>query len=196
MDLGALLGIQGIGAIYTTDGNFCFQPVGNESGLRPYVRRASLANSHWYLQHLISWLAKGGDTGGALTLMELSGRSGLEPPPHVHTREDELYFLLDGALSFVVGEEVHHLREGDGILLPRGIRHHYQSRTQQWRALVAMTPSGLESYYMEFARPAKALELPRPEEDPLDFGAIVPRLVELGERYGVWYPPARRAAAP
>ena len=191
LDLGEILGLLESGAIYTPSGEFCFQPVGNQVGLKPFVHRATLANSYWYLQQLISWLASGRDTGNAIAGMELTSRQGLEPPPHVHTREDELYFVLEGAATFFVGEDVVEAAAGDAVLLPRGVRHWHKPRTPRWRALVAVTPAGLEEYYMGFSRPARALSLPSAEQDPIDFGAIAPRLIELGAQYGIWYPPVR-----
>jgi quercetin dioxygenase-like cupin family protein len=191
VDLGDLLALPGAGAIYTAGGEFCFQPVGAGNGLRSFVRRSTLSNSYWCLNQLVSWLATGRDTGGALSLMELSGRQGVEPPPHVHTREDEVYFVLDGEATFHRGGEVMHAGPGDAIYLPRGIRHWHTVRTQRWRTLVATAPAGIENYYLDFSRPARRLEPPSPAEDPIDFAATLPRLVEVGERYGIWYPPAR-----
>lgn len=191
LDLGQILGLSGSGAIYTSSGEFCFQPVGTQNELKSFVHRATLSNSYWYLQQLVSWLATGKDTGNAIAVMELTSRQGLEPPPHVHTREDELYFVMDGTATFFVGEELVEAAAGDAVLLPRGVRHWHKLRTPKWRALVAMTPAGLEDYYAAFSHLAGALSLPSPEEDPIDFGATVPRLVELGAQFGIWYPPVR-----
>lgn len=191
VDLGDLLALPGVGAIYTSVGEFCFQPVGTANGLRSFVRRTALSNSYWYLQQLTSWLATGKDTGGSLSIMELSGRKGLEPPPHIHTREDEIYFILDGEATFYRGEETLDLQPGDAVFLPRGIRHWHSVRTPKWKALVATAPAGIENYYIELSRPARTMEIPTISEDPIDFVATVPRLIELGERYGIWYPPRR-----
>lgn len=191
VDLGDLLVLPGVGAIYTSAGDFCFQPVGPATGLHSFVRRSTLSNSYWYLQQLTSWLATGKETGGALCVMELTGRQGFEPPPHVHTREDELYFIFEGEVRFHRGDDVLEAGPGDAVFLPRGARHWHKIHSPRWRTLVATTPAGIENYYLDFSRPARTLDLPAPADDPVDFGAVVPRLIELGERYGIWYPPVR-----
>jgi quercetin dioxygenase-like cupin family protein len=189
VDVGALLCLDGVGAVYTASGEFCFQPVESGSVARSFVRRATLANSYWCLQHLVSWLATGNDTNGRLALMEISGRQGFEPPPHVHTREDELYCVLDGHVTFFRGDEVWEASTGDAIFLPRGIRHWHKVKTPAWKALAAYAPAGYENYMLAFSRPARFLDLPAPGDDPVDFSVVVPRLIELGARHGIWYPP-------
>jgi len=49
-----------------------------------------------YMGMLLTNLAESKDTNGAFFLMEATAAPGTEPPPHVHTREDELFYLLEG----------------------------------------------------------------------------------------------------
>jgi hypothetical protein len=58
--------------------------------LRPFKRRPSLELSKWYMGMLMTSLAESKDTNRAFFLMEAIAAPGTEPPPHVHTREDEL----------------------------------------------------------------------------------------------------------
>ena len=53
-----------------------------------------------YMGSLMTFLAKGSETGGRFALMEYHTRPGNEPPPHVHEWEHELYFVLEGTMRF------------------------------------------------------------------------------------------------
>jgi mannose-6-phosphate isomerase-like protein (cupin superfamily) len=56
-----------------------------------------------YMGSLMTFLAKGSETGGRFAHMEYYTKPGNEPPPHVHEREHELYFVLEGAMCFFSG---------------------------------------------------------------------------------------------
>ena len=58
--------------------------------------RQSLKESVWYSGNLLTFLATGEDTQGRFALIEIVGRKGNVPPPHIHHREDETFFILEG----------------------------------------------------------------------------------------------------
>lgn len=80
-----------------------------------------LFNSYWYIGHLMSFLVTSSDTNGSFTLLHGIEIKGLEPPPHIHTREDEFFYLLNGEINYTVGGEVLRAGKGDWIFLPRNI---------------------------------------------------------------------------
>jgi quercetin dioxygenase-like cupin family protein len=190
LDLSSLLGVEGAGAVYTAQGDFCFQPLGCQPGMKPFVRRATLARSQWALGSLFCWLATSADTAGRLAVAEIALSPVSEMPAHVHTREDELVVVLEGIAKVGVGRETLLLEAGQSVLLPRAVRHHCGFQSGGGKVLTAWSPGGIEDYYAEFARPARALRRPTALEDPVDLGAIVARITEVGARYGIWYPPA------
>lgn len=75
--------------------------------LRAFKRGTSLERSKWYMGMLLTNLAEASDTSGAFSLFEATLVPGTEPPPHVHSRDDELFYVLEGEFDVYVGKEVH-----------------------------------------------------------------------------------------
>ena len=87
-----------------------------------YERHASRENSMWYRGDLFTFLAEGKDTNGRFTLIEFAPKRGLEPPPHTHSNEDEAYYVIEGELTFTVGDTVIEAKAGSFVMLPRGTK--------------------------------------------------------------------------
>ena len=94
-------------------------------------------------------LVPGSQTGGRLALFELREPAGHEPPLHVHAHEDETVYVLEGRLTFFIGEETHEAVTGTCLVLPRGIEHGYVVTSGTARLLIALTPAGMEGYFGE-----------------------------------------------
>ncbi|WP_169405678.1 cupin domain-containing protein [Deinococcus apachensis] len=90
-------------------------------------------------------LRRGEDTGGAFALVEECVQAGLEPPPHLHTHEDETFYLLEGEVEFQVGDRRHRATPGDCVFLPRGLPHAFKLRSPTARLLVLLTPGGVRT---------------------------------------------------
>ena len=134
---------------------------------------------HWYAGHLFEFLLDAEDTGGALALMRVHGRPGFDPPAHVHAHEDEVFHLLEGRASFLVGEEVVTAGPGDTVWLPRGVPHAPRFDTEA-RMLLAVTPAAGAAFFREFSVPAGDHVLPPLGEHMPDFEAMGRRMAELG----------------
>jgi len=80
-------------------------------------------------------------------LMELEGSPGVEPPMHVHRSEDEWYYLLDGEVTFHVGEENYDGQAGSLVFLPRGVPHTFSIQTPSARMLLLNAPGGFERMF-------------------------------------------------
>jgi quercetin dioxygenase-like cupin family protein len=93
---------------------------------------------------IYKYLATGENTGGAYALFEtLVPPNDPGPPPHLHKNEDEGFYILEGDFTFSLGDREYHLRTGDFIFLPRGIRHSYRNNSDTVaRQLVLVNPSG------------------------------------------------------
>jgi mannose-6-phosphate isomerase-like protein (cupin superfamily) len=105
-------------------------------------------------------LAEKEDTNGAFCLVEATAAPGNEPPPHVHSREDELFYILEGEFDMYVGAEAYKVQSGECIFLPRFKPHAFVIRSPQLRVLTLFTPGGLEEAFRNVASPAQKLELP------------------------------------
>lgn len=86
-------------------------------------------------------------TGGALSVFETSIAGG--PPLHVHDREDECFYILDGELSVRCGEEAFSAGAGSFVFLPRGRPHRFWAPARPARLLLIVAPAGIEDYFRE-----------------------------------------------
>ena len=91
--------------------------------------------------------ASGHSTGGNLSVFETSIAAG--PPLHVHDREDECYYVLDGELSVRCGTDAFDATAGSFVFLPRGRPHRFWATGQPARLLLIAVPGGIEDYFRE-----------------------------------------------
>jgi quercetin dioxygenase-like cupin family protein len=154
----------------------------NPERISQYSRRGDLGSSVWYLGCLFTVLADAQETGGRFGLVESLSPKGTEPPRHVHGREDEAFYLLEGEITFFIGEETYEATPGTFVLAPRGVPHSYTFETEEIRMLVFVAPGGFEEFFRpaQSSEPAQALEPPPPAEGPPDVPAIVAALEHHG----------------
>ena len=144
--------------------------------------RQSLKESVWYSGHLLTFLATGKDTQGRFALIEMAGRKGNVPPPHIHHREDETFYIVEGEMTVTVGGQQIKGRPGSVLFAPRGIVHSLEINSEQMRMLVLLTPAGLEGYFKECSVPAPAMTMPPPAEVP--YGDLQ-KLLDVAAKYGL-----------
>ena len=84
-------------------------------------------------------------TSGALSVFETTIEAG--PPLHVHDREDECFYVLDGELSVRCGGDAFDASAGSFVFLPRGRPHRFWARDQSARLLLIVVPGGIEDYF-------------------------------------------------
>lgn len=145
---------------------------------RAFARRPGAGSSRAYLGHLFSFLAETEQTNATLAIIEVTVRKGLEPPPHTHTREDETYYILDGLWSFEAGGEPFAAEPGTLVFLPRGVQHSFAIDGDAARALMILTPGGLENAFRDMSEPtALARGLPPHPDGP-------PPIARMAEVFG------------
>lgn len=152
------------------------EPVGFDRG------RQSLDHSVWYNGALMTFLATGEDTHGQFALIEAVGRRGNVPPPHIHHREDEVFYILEGEIVFSVSGRTIKGTPGTMIFLPRDVRHEFSIESEQYRMLMLIIPAGFEGWFKQFSVPARAMTLP-PANEPA-YGEVQ-RMLEAAPRYGL-----------
>jgi len=86
-------------------------------------------------------------TGGALSVFETTIGTG--PPLHVHDREDECFYVLDGELSIRCGSDTFNASAGSFVFLPRGRPHRFWAKDQPARLLLITIPGGIEDYFRQ-----------------------------------------------
>ena len=110
------------------------------------------------------------ETGGTFALLENHVPPRQGPPLHVHAREDEMWWVLDGHFRFRADLELLDAPAGSFIFVPRGTNHCFQNiGNEMGRILVMFTPSGMERFFEEHA------ELPPGPVDPAVYRAIANR---------------------
>ena len=133
-------------------------------------------DAFWWQGALMQIKARAEDTGGALGLVDGSFYRGFGPPLHVHRREDEAMYVLEGEIRFRQGEEELLAGPGTWVWQPRGIPHAFKVEAEAARALVVVTPGGFERMFEEGGVPASdSAEPPELEYDPEAAAALVNR---------------------
>jgi quercetin dioxygenase-like cupin family protein len=108
------------------------------NSIRPY---ALTDGEGWTYRFGIDFTVKIGEVegGSSVAVMEYITRKGEEPPGHTHHTEDEVFYVLDGALTFHCGGECFDLEKGGFVFLPHGIEHSYTIRRQEPVRLIIVT---------------------------------------------------------
>jgi mannose-6-phosphate isomerase-like protein (cupin superfamily) len=142
--------------------------------------------SLWVLGDLVTYKISSHKTGRAYSLFEVATQPGTGPPPHIHHREDESFYVLEGDYEFLV--EGRTLRVGAASLLyvPKGTLHSHKNVGEGvGRMLVSQTPGGLyEHFFEEVGKPVDGDVGPLAFEEQPDVG----RIVEVAAEHGIEIP--------
>ena len=134
-------------------------------------------------------LAGGAETDGAYLLCEARVLPGGGPPPHVHHREDEAFYVLEGEITFTTEGRAVPAGPGTFLHLPKGRPHTFRNTGETpARMLVWALPAGLEHFFAEVGQPLSGPDQPAPPVTPPD----IDRLLAAAPRYGpeILPPPA------
>jgi mannose-6-phosphate isomerase-like protein (cupin superfamily) len=135
----------------------------------------------WITGDTMTLKATAGTTAGSLVILENLTAPGGGPPPHIHTREDEFWYVLEGTFEIRIGDEVHKVGPGGFAYAPRGTVHSFRNMADTpSRVLVGFAPGGMDGFFRESGRPASD-DGPAP---PVDEDEIA-RTLAAAPRYGV-----------
>ena len=99
----------------------------------------------------VTMKATGADPGGSFHLGEVSAEPGFpDRPPHVHERQHDMFYVLEGTLTMLLGDKSTELAEGDFVCVPPGVVHTSSNPSAgRARCLNFHTPGGWENYIRE-----------------------------------------------
>jgi quercetin dioxygenase-like cupin family protein len=128
------------------------------------------------------FLATGKDTNGKHALWEALVPPGGGPPPHVHSREEEGFYVLDGEITFTVNGERVVTKAGTFANMPVGTPHSFRNESDRpARMLISVAPAGLEQMFFEvgLSLAEGATTAPPPTKDEIE------KLLAVAPGYGV-----------
>jgi quercetin dioxygenase-like cupin family protein len=128
------------------------------------------------------FLATGEDTNGRYALWEAIVPPGGGPPPHVHSREEEGFYILKGEITFTIGEKRLVASAGVFANMPVGTPHSFKNESNRpAKMLISVAPAGLEQMFFEFGVPlpeGSTTALPPTKEE-------IEKLLVVAPRYGI-----------
>ncbi len=124
-------------------------------------------DAFWWQGGLYRIHARAEDTGGAIGLAEASLYRGFGPPLHVHRREDEALYVIEGQVRFRQGEDEFVGGPGCWVWGPRDVPHTFKVESEAARLLILVTPGGFERMFEVGGVPvSESAEPPVEEYDP------------------------------
>src|SRR5512145_1669610 len=116
----------------------------DETTGRLFHRPIATGPAYWGPGDHYTFLVTGEESGGAYFAMEALVPPGGGPPPHIHTREDETFYLVDGQIEFRLGDELITAGPGDFVNVPKGTVHCFRNiGTAVARMVLTFTPAGM-----------------------------------------------------
>jgi quercetin dioxygenase-like cupin family protein len=142
--------------------------------------RAGEGEARWWFAALAEIKASAADTDGQLTIVEVTEPPGAQAPLHVHHREDEGFWILEGEVTFQVGDVTIAARAGDFAWGPRDVPHRYTVGADGCRMLFILTPAGFEDLVRDMSEPAAERTLPPASDGAPDMA----RVARVAQAYG------------
>ena len=153
-----------------------------EAASRTFAHEPGEGEARWWFGGLATIKATKEQTGGHYTLVEVLEPEG-EGPLHVHYREDEGFWVLEGQLTFKVGEETIKAGPGSFVFGPKDVPHRFTVESGPARLLFILSPGGFEELVYATSESAKEHALPpAPEGPPSE--AEMEHLRALARQYG------------
>jgi quercetin dioxygenase-like cupin family protein len=148
------------------------QKASQQPTLEPASVPADEGEALWWMGSLAVIKATTADTGGQMTIVEITEPPGAEAPLHVHHNEDEGFWVLEGEVTFEVGGKTIEAGPGDYAFGPRHIPHRYTVGDDGCRLLFIFTPGGFEDLVRKMSEPAASRTLPPPSDEAPDMEEV------------------------
>jgi quercetin dioxygenase-like cupin family protein len=151
-------------------------------GMNPTVRKSNEGRTIAVVGDVYRFLATGDETDGKYAMFEAIVPPGGGPPPHVHSREEEGFYVLEGEITFQIGDERVVATAGMFANMPIGTSHSFKNESDRpAKMLISVAPAGLEKMFFEVGVPlaeGATTALPPSQEE-------IEKLLAVAPRYGV-----------
>jgi quercetin dioxygenase-like cupin family protein len=132
----------------------------------------------WWKSGRITVKIAGAETGNAFSQVVTDDPRGAGVPRHLHHNEDETFYIIEGELTAVVGDERIELSAGDYLFAPREVPHTYVVRSERAQMLATISPAGLEQHFVSLGVPVTGAEPPT--------DAVMPPMDELVRQFAAY----------
>ena len=100
--------------------------------MKPIFRPNGSAPAVYGPGDIYNFLATGEETNNSFFQFEAIVPTGGGPPPHIHSREDESFYVVSGSLEMVLGDSTYQAKAGDFVFIPRGTVHRFRNVGTGW----------------------------------------------------------------
>ncbi|MEZ5078677.1 MAG: quercetin 2,3-dioxygenase [Solirubrobacterales bacterium] len=146
----------------------------------PIVAGPGEGEALWFMDFLATIKSTAESTGGAVAVIEHLAARGAGSPLHVHSREDEWFYVIEGELTFWVGGATSVAPAGSFVFGPKGVPHTFMVGSERARFLLVTEPAGFEGFMRAGSVPAERLEIPPAPTEPPDIAAMGALAAEYG----------------
>jgi len=157
----------------------------------PTIRKQHEGRTGAVVGDVYRFLATGEDTDGKYATWEAIVPPGGGPPPHVHSREEESFYVLEGEITFHVGvpggtgdRAPRTIKAGPGVFvnMPIGTPHAFKNESDATaKMILSVAPAGLERMFFEIFQPVPqgAVNAPPPTKEEIE------KLLKIAPNYGI-----------
>ena len=149
---------------------------------QPIIKQPGEGRTLAVVGDVYRFLATGDDTNGKYAIWEAIVLPGGGPPPHVHSREEEGFYILEGEITLTIDGERLVATVGMFANMPVGVPHSFKNESDRpARMLISVAPAGLERMFFEFGVPVPqgATTAPPPTKEEIE------KLLTVAPRYGI-----------
>jgi quercetin dioxygenase-like cupin family protein len=150
--------------------------------MNPTIRKPAEGRTIAVVGDVYRFLATGDDTNGKYALWEALVPPGGGPPPHVHSREEEGFYVLEGEITFTVNGKPVVATAGMFANMPVSTPHSFENESDKpAKMLISVAPAGLEKMFFEVGVPlpeGAATALPPTKEE-------IEKLLAIAPKYGI-----------
>jgi len=115
----------------------------------PRIIPADASRARDIMGFLMDWKITGEQTDGAFSVVETSAPKGSGPPLHYHETADEFFYVVDGTMTFKVGDEIRTIGKSGFVWIPKRVVHSFLIDSDTSRFLFGYVPAGVEQMFIE-----------------------------------------------